>query len=158
MLKSIKLQKGFTIVELLIVIVVIGILAALVLNTFAGAQARARDTQRQTDVDSLSKQLEVYFADAGRYPALTEIDTVAEAQALLKTIDPEALKAPQDTFASADATSLQSTAPTDSRKYQYVATPASCTTACTAFTITYVKESGGGTVADRTVTKKSLSQ
>ena len=42
MLKQYKRnQAGFTIVELLIVIVVIGILAALVLNTFQGVQARA---------------------------------------------------------------------------------------------------------------------
>jgi len=67
---KLKSQKGFTIVELLIVIVVIGILAALVLNTFAGVQKRARDTQRQTAINSMATQLEVYYNDQGSYPAL----------------------------------------------------------------------------------------
>jgi prepilin-type N-terminal cleavage/methylation domain-containing protein len=44
-----KASKGFTIVELLIVIVVIGILAALVVTTYNGIQQKARDTERKTD-------------------------------------------------------------------------------------------------------------
>ncbi|MEO8863266.1 MAG: prepilin-type N-terminal cleavage/methylation domain-containing protein, partial [Candidatus Saccharimonadales bacterium] len=43
-------QQGFTIVELLIVIVVIGILAALVITTFTGIQQKGRDTERTTDL------------------------------------------------------------------------------------------------------------
>jgi prepilin-type N-terminal cleavage/methylation domain-containing protein len=49
--------SGFTIVELLIVIVVIGILAALVLNTFSNSQARARDTKRRADLSQIKKSL-----------------------------------------------------------------------------------------------------
>ena len=46
-------SKGFTIVELLIVIVVIAILATLVIVTFTGIQQKARDSKRETDVDAL---------------------------------------------------------------------------------------------------------
>lgn len=69
-LNKLNYQRGFTIVELLIVIVVIGILAALVLNTFSGVQARARDTERDTDVKALSTQLEALFNEKGNgsYP------------------------------------------------------------------------------------------
>jgi prepilin-type N-terminal cleavage/methylation domain-containing protein len=66
-----KTSKGFTIVELLIVIVVIGILAALVLNSFRGVQERARDTKRRTDVNAQASQLEVYYTDNGGYPVFT---------------------------------------------------------------------------------------
>jgi prepilin-type N-terminal cleavage/methylation domain-containing protein len=67
-----KAQRGFTIVELLIVIVVIGILAGLVLNSFQGVQARARDTERRTDINSMATQLEVYYNDKGGYPSATD--------------------------------------------------------------------------------------
>jgi len=72
-LHKLRNQKGFTIVELLIVIVVIGILAALVLNAFSGVQAKARDTKRQTDVRAISSQLEAYYNGGGNgtYPADT---------------------------------------------------------------------------------------
>jgi prepilin-type N-terminal cleavage/methylation domain-containing protein len=58
MLKNTSLiQKGFTIVELLIVIVVIGILAALVMNTFSGIQDKARIVSAQNDLKILEKSI-----------------------------------------------------------------------------------------------------
>jgi general secretion pathway protein G len=65
-----KASKGFTIVELLIVIVVIGILAALVVTTYNGIQQKARDTERKTDVNALHGQIEAYQAQNGKYPTL----------------------------------------------------------------------------------------
>ncbi len=64
-----KRTKGFTIVELLIVIVVIGILAAIVIVAYNGVQQRARDSRRQNDVQSLTQALELYYLDNGQYPA-----------------------------------------------------------------------------------------
>lgn len=63
-----KHTSGFTIVELLIVIVVIAILAALVLTAFSGVQARARDNERKSDLASVAKFLETYYIDNGAYP------------------------------------------------------------------------------------------
>lgn len=88
-------QSGFTIVELLIVIVVIGILAALVITTFNGIQQKGRDTERETDIKAIHGQLEAYYAQNGNYPTLAEIDTPAEATALFKGLDKEALSDPQ---------------------------------------------------------------
>ena len=51
-------QSGFTIVELLIVIVIIGILATLVIVTFSGVQQKARDSERKTDINAIAGQLE----------------------------------------------------------------------------------------------------
>lgn len=55
-----KKQTGFTIVELLIVIVVIGILAAITIVAYNGIQNRARDTQRRSDIAQIKKALQAY--------------------------------------------------------------------------------------------------
>ena len=70
-----KNQSGFTIVELLIVIVIIGILAGLVISTFVGIQQKARNSERQTDINTISGQLEAYYAKYSGYPTLTDLNT-----------------------------------------------------------------------------------
>lgn len=61
--------KGFTIVELLIVIVVIGILAAITIVAFNGVQQRAKYTTMKQDIASIEKVIQMYYADEGEYPA-----------------------------------------------------------------------------------------
>jgi prepilin-type N-terminal cleavage/methylation domain-containing protein len=68
-------RRGFTIVELLIVIVVIGILAALTIVAYNGIQGRAIASTLQSDLDSASKQLKLYQVDHSAYP--TSIDCSA---------------------------------------------------------------------------------
>ncbi len=71
---KLKKNQGFTIVELLIVIVVIGILAALVIVQFTNVQARARDAERKSDIRALQSKVAEYYALNGYYPtALTQI-------------------------------------------------------------------------------------
>lgn len=60
--------KGFTIVELLIVIVVIAILASISVVAYNGIQQRARDSQRFSDFSLMQKALTMYYADNGAYP------------------------------------------------------------------------------------------
>lgn len=55
-----KKQAGFTIVELLIVIVVIAILAVITIVAYNGIQTRARDTLRKNDIAQLKKSLLAY--------------------------------------------------------------------------------------------------
>jgi type II secretion system protein G len=61
-------QTGFTIVELLIVIVIIAILATISLVAYNGVQQRARDTQRMSDIHQIAKAIELYHADNGDLP------------------------------------------------------------------------------------------
>jgi len=61
-------QRGFTIVELLIVIVVIAILAAISIVAYNGIQNRANDTAVQTDLSNFGKKMEIYQVDNSRYP------------------------------------------------------------------------------------------
>lgn len=61
-------QKGFTIVELLIVIVVIAILAAISIVAYTGIQDRARNSSAQSLASQVAKKAEVYYALNGTYP------------------------------------------------------------------------------------------
>lgn len=60
-------QKGFTIVELLIVIVVIAILATIGLVTYSGVQARARDSIRKSDLAAIKQALILYNTEQGNW-------------------------------------------------------------------------------------------
>lgn len=61
-------EKGFTIVELLIVIVVIGILATITIVSFNGIQNRAKTTKSQSNAGAIQDSAEGYNADIGGYP------------------------------------------------------------------------------------------
>ncbi len=61
-------QKGFTLVELLVVISIIGILATLVLLQLGTARARARDAQRIATVNQVRSAAEQYYSDNNKYP------------------------------------------------------------------------------------------
>jgi len=61
-------QSGFTIVELLIVIVVIGVLAAITIVTYSGIQDRARYAAYRSDIESMNKAILLYYIDNGTYP------------------------------------------------------------------------------------------
>jgi len=62
-------QHGFTIVELLIVIVVIGILAAITILAYNGIQGRARDAAVSSSLTQAASKLALYNVDNNNYPA-----------------------------------------------------------------------------------------
>lgn len=61
-------RRGFTIVELLIVIVVIGILAAITIVAYNGVQKRASDSVVESDIAAAMKKLELARVELDRYP------------------------------------------------------------------------------------------
>jgi prepilin-type N-terminal cleavage/methylation domain-containing protein len=63
-----KKNNGFTIVELLVVIVVIAILAAISVVAYTGIQQRTRDSARESDIAAIVKALELYYIDHGQFP------------------------------------------------------------------------------------------
>ncbi len=83
MIKLIKKQSGFTLLELLIVIVIIGILALLIIPNITSAPKKARDTQRKTDITTARKALEEYFVSNNAYPTQA---TAANATAALTSL------------------------------------------------------------------------
>src|ERR1700757_3903220 len=91
-----KRNQGFTIVELLIVIVVIGILALLVITTYSGIQAKARNSKRQTDIQALQTQIEAFFSQNSYYPSLTDMNSSAWLATNMKSLDVNALIDPSN--------------------------------------------------------------
>lgn len=65
-----KEERGFTLVELLIVISIIGVLTTLLMANFIGVRQRARDAQRKSDLRQLQSAFELYRSDQGAYPTL----------------------------------------------------------------------------------------
>ena len=76
-------QKGFTIVELLIVIVVIAILAAISIVAYVGIQNNARASERQSDASNIVKVAETYFAQNSAYPTTAAHFSAADLNAKL---------------------------------------------------------------------------
>jgi type IV pilus assembly protein PilA len=77
MLRSTDRDDGFSLVELLIVIIIIGILAGIAIPVFLGQREKAHDASAQSDLSSAGMAEEDYLADHGQY---ADIATVAAAE------------------------------------------------------------------------------
>lgn len=168
-------QSGFTIVELLIVIIIIGILAGLVITQILGANQKARDTERKTDLNSVASQLETYFAKTGGFPTLADLNTAAWRTG-------NEINGGDDNKSFSDPSTPTSTAlvgTVAANSYAYTTLPASCisptvaagttntagTNYCTSFTLTSTLENKNDAQKDSTSTattayyvKKSANQ
>jgi prepilin-type N-terminal cleavage/methylation domain-containing protein len=153
-----KNRSGFTITELIIVVVIIGILTAISIVSYSKIQASTRDSQRQAKATVLAEALEKYYDKNGEYPSCSAMTAPATtvSTSTLKGIDPSALIVP--TAGSGTSTSVQSGCtnpnfPTGTDEILYVGDNSStCTTTdCLQYTIKYLKESDGtvATIASR---------
>ncbi|MBI2327599.1 prepilin-type N-terminal cleavage/methylation domain-containing protein [Candidatus Curtissbacteria bacterium] len=83
-------NNGFTLIELLVVIAIIGILATIVVASFAGAQARGRDSRRKADLDAVKKALDMAKQDclgSAYYPVMAGASADVRYDALEAHLD-----------------------------------------------------------------------
>jgi len=73
MLKALRSQKGFTLIELMIVVAIIGILAAIAIPNFLQYQAKSRQAEARTNLGGIYVAETSYMADNGRYDAFSNI-------------------------------------------------------------------------------------
>ncbi len=76
--KQLNKQRGFTLIEMVVVIAVMGILMGLAFQGFTTIQANARDTRRVSDLRNVQTQLELYFARCGHYPTTSACGSLSQ--------------------------------------------------------------------------------
>lgn len=67
-------QFGFTLIEILVVVSIIGILAALLLANMVGVRERAADARAKSNLNQLKNALRMYYNDNQQYPSGSDVD------------------------------------------------------------------------------------
>ena len=86
--RKLRSQKGFTLIELMIVVAIIGILAAIAIPLYANVQARARVAKVQADLRTLASAVSMYQAHTGSLPASLDNLTVTVSNGQGQTAGP----------------------------------------------------------------------
>jgi general secretion pathway protein G len=93
--KTGRRQRGFTLLELMIVVGIIAIIASLALPYYRGAKKKAQEAVLKEDLWILRDVIDQYFADKGRYPS--DLETLV-AEGYLKDIPKDPFTESRDTW------------------------------------------------------------
>jgi len=85
-------KKGFTLVELVVVVAIIGVLVSLGYTNYQTSMARARDGKRKGDLEQIRSALEMYRTDNQKYPAGNLVSGDSIGSYLIIPNDPSAGK------------------------------------------------------------------
>jgi prepilin-type N-terminal cleavage/methylation domain-containing protein len=143
-----RISRGFTIVELLVVISVIGILAAITIVGFNRYQTDARDAQRSSQATVISEALEKYYDKNGEYPSCPSITTdgATVVSNVLTGVQQKVLVTPKSDAGQDNSIKCQDLQTSDPDVFAYVGDGSSiCSTgaACLQYSLKYKEESSG---------------
>jgi len=150
---SLNNADGFTIVEILVIILIIGILSTILVLTYSGIQVRQRNNSRIADIKLIQSGLESYYTQGGYYPTVSDLNSQAWTTKNIKGIDPSTFQDPSaktgnprfSEFPTVNQYSYQPTAangisPCDNK-----------TVACAKYTLTATLEGNSGTFSEKSL-------
>jgi prepilin-type N-terminal cleavage/methylation domain-containing protein len=146
-----KSTSGFTIVELLVVITIIGILTTIMILSFSRYQMNTRDTERASKATILAEALEKYYDKSGEYPgclAVNGADTGTISKNVLLGVEPRTYLTPTSVVGNTNSVECMDITNTtsDPDVFAYVGDgSAACTSgpSCLAWTLKYKEETTG---------------
>ena len=103
------MKAGFTLVEILIVVIVLSILASIVLQVYGDTTGDARQAARATEIHEIRKALQIYRFQAGSFPS-----SLDELLGTVTLVDPDGQTRTHGPWLEAGATD-----PTDGQPYDY---------------------------------------
>lgn len=148
-------KNGFTLVELVITIAVIGILTSISVFSFINVQKQARDSSRSFSVGLIAEALEKYHEKNGEYPSPSLLinsrsANTGDAVAALLSVDKSILVAPRAPENVTNSLSSNASFTTYGYTASSTANNADCqnspTAECDAFTLSYVQEYDQATI------------
>ena len=87
-------NKGFTIIELIFVIILVAVLIGVVAFAYRGVEGRNRNQDRTVAVNAIQKQLEAYFQNNDHYPSRRDMNDANWLKTSLKSLDTSMLQDP----------------------------------------------------------------
>lgn len=93
-------QQGFTLVELLIVMVLIVVLAGVVMALYGTSVQRAKEAALSWDLQQMRKAIDEYYADKGKYPA--SLETLV-SEKYIRRIEPDPFTGTADSWQTVPA-------------------------------------------------------
>lgn len=148
-----KTSFGFTMIEILVVVAVIGILSTIGVVAFTKVQTDSRDSQRSSRVTVISEALEKYYQQNGEYPSCAQMkqDPSIIKSSVLKGIDTSVLVTPTDKTNDNSITTCDNlTSGPGSDVYAYVGDGSpDCMTgsSCLSYSLKYREESTGDIIS-----------
>jgi general secretion pathway protein G len=84
--RKFKKEKGFTLVELLIIVIVVAVLMGISIQTFTLLQNRARETTTEVEMSNITKALQIYVTLLSNYPEESDFPEALEAAGIMKNV------------------------------------------------------------------------